>query len=101
MKEDRKRKRKSESAFLPFWTYYTRVHTTHIQIHFRHMMGKSGDAVVSVGADKRVLPDAEGKKKTKKKNKKEKTHSSGSSSSGNEDDFDDGDDEKEDEEEER
>jgi len=61
------------------------------------MMGKSGDAVVSVGADKRVLPDAEGKKKTKKKNKKEKTHSSGSSSSGNEDDFDDDDDENEDE----
>ena len=61
------------------------------------MMGKSGDAVVSVGADKRVLPNAEGKKKTKKKNKKEKTHSSGSSSSGNEDDFDDDDDENEDE----
>ena len=63
----------------------------------QHVMGKSGDAVVSVGADKRVLPDAEGKKKTKKKNKKEKTHSSGSSSSGNEDDFDDDDDENEDE----
>jgi len=62
-----------------------------------YAMGKSGDAVVSVGADKRVLPDAEGKKKTKKKNKKEKTHSSGSSSSGNEDDFDDDDDENEDE----
>ena len=63
----------------------------------QHVMGKSGDAVVSVGADKRVLPDAEGKKKTKKKNKKEKTHSSGSSSSENEDDFDDDDDENEDE----
>ena len=63
----------------------------------QHVMGKSGDAVVSVGADKRVLPNAEGKKKTKKKNKKEKTHSSGSSSSGNEDDFDDDDDENEDE----
>tara|TARA_B100000482_G_scaffold138821_1_gene101906 strand:- start:415 stop:1788 length:1374 start_codon:yes stop_codon:yes gene_type:complete len=60
-------------------------------------MGKSGDAVVSFGADKRVLPNAEGKKKTKKKNKKEKTHSSGSSSSENEDDFDDDDDENEDE----
>lgn len=63
----------------------------------QHVMGKSGDAVVSFGADKRVLPNAEGKKKTKKKNKKEKTHSSGSSSSGNEDDFDDDDDENEDE----
>ena len=63
----------------------------------QHMMGKSGDAVVSVGADKRVLPNAEGEKKTKKKNKKEKTHSSGSSSSENEDDFDDDDDENEDE----
>ena len=77
------------------------MHTQHtVQIHIRDqhiVMGKSGDAVVSVGADKRVLPDAEGKKKTKKKNKKEKTHSSGSSSSGNEDDFDDDDDENEDE----
>ena len=63
----------------------------------QHVMGKSGDAVVSFGADKRVLPNAEGKKKTKKKNKKEKTHSSGSSSSENEDDFDDDDDENEDE----
>ena len=63
----------------------------------QHVMGKSGDAVVSFGADKRVLPNAEGKKKTKKKNKKEKTHSSGSSSSENEDDFDDEDDENEDE----
>ena len=79
-----------------------RVHTQHTRTNSHqtntHVMGKSGDAVVSVGADKRVLPDAEGKKKTKKKNKKEKTHSSGSSSSsGNEDDFDDDDDENEDE----
>ena len=78
------------------------MHTTHTRTNSHqtntHVMGKSGDAVVSVGADKRVLPDAEGKKKTKKKNKKEKTHSSGSSSSsGNEDDFDDDDDENEDE----
>jgi len=78
------------------------VHTQHTRTNSHqtntHVMGKSGDAVVSVGADKRVLPDAEGKKKTKKKNKKEKTHSSGSSSSsGNEDDFDDDDDENEDE----
>lgn len=78
-----------------------RVHTQHTHKFTSetntYAMGKSGDAVVSVGADKRVLPDAEGKKKTKKKNKKEKTHSSGSSSSGNEDDFDDDDDENEDE----
>lgn len=76
-----------------------RVYTQHTYkfTSDQHMMGKSGDAVVSVGADKRVLPDAEGKKKTKKKNKKEKTHSSGSSSSENEDDFDDDDDENEDE----
>lgn len=78
-----------------------RVHTQHTYKFTSetntYVMGKSGDAVVSVGADKRVLPDAEGKKKTKKKNKKEKTHSSGSSSSGNEDDFDDDDDENEDE----
>ena len=77
------------------------MHTQHTRTNSHqtntHVMGKSGDAVVSVGADKRVLPDAEGKKKTKKKNKKEKTHSSGSSSSGNEDDFDDDDDENEDE----
>ena len=76
-----------------------RVYTQHTYkfTSDQHMMGKSGDAVVSVGADKRVLPNAEGKKKTKKKNKKEKTHSSGSSSSENEDDFDDDDDENEDE----
>ena len=77
------------------------MHTQHTRTNSHqtntYVMGKSGDAVVSVGADKRVLPDAEGKKKTKKKNKKEKTHSSGSSSSGNEDDFDDDDDENEDE----
>lgn len=77
------------------------MHTQHTRTNSHqtntHVMGKSGDAVVSVGADKRVLPNAEGKKKTKKKNKKEKTHSSGSSSSGNEDDFDDDDDENEDE----
>ena len=85
--------------FCTFGRTNTRAHTTRIQIHIRptQMMGKSGDAVVSVGADKRVLPNAEGKKKTKKKNKKEKTHSSGSSSSENEDDFDDDDDENEDE----
>lgn len=87
---------------MPFWTTtHTRAHTTHAYKFTSetntHVMGKSGDAVVSVGADKRVLPNAEGKKKTKKKNKKEKTHSSGSSSSGNEDDFDDDDDENEDE----
>ena len=76
-----------------------RVYTQHTYkfTSDQHMMGKSGDAVVSVGADKRVLPNAEGEKKTKKKNKKEKTHSSGSSSSENEDDFDDDDDENEDE----
>ena len=98
---NRKRRRKRESVFLPFWTHSARVHThnkhTQIQIHIRpHTMGKSGEAVVSSGADKRVLSDAEGEKKTKKKNKKEKT-SSGSSSSENEDDFDDDDDENEDE----
>ena len=76
-----------------------RVYTQHTYkfTSDQHMMGKSGDAVVYVGADKRVLPNAEGEKKTKKKNKKEKTHSSGSSSSENEDDFDDDDDENEDE----
>ena len=76
-----------------------RVYTQHTYkfTSDQHMMGKSGDAVVSSGADKRVLSNAEGKKKTKKKNKKEKTHSSGSSSSENEDDFDDDDDENEDE----
>ena len=71
---------------MPFWTYeYACTHDTHTYKFTSetntHVMGKSGDAVVSVGADKRVLPDAEGKKKTKKKNKKEKTHSSGSYSS--------------------
>ena len=49
-----------------------RVYTQHTYkfTSDQHMMGKSGDAVVSVGADKRVLPNAEGEKKTKKKNKK-------------------------------
>ena len=79
------------NVFLPFRTY-AGLHTTHTyKFTSDQRMGKSGEAVVSSGADKRVLSNAEGKK-TKKKNKKEKT-SSGSSSSGNDDDFDDDDDE--------